>query len=264
MNLHIQELFNLSNKVAIVTGGAGWIGSAVSEGLAQAGATVVIVDKDAGKLKEITNNFTKDLNISGIAADVMEDKSLRTCLNRIVSKHGRLDILVNRAVARFSLDINNARFKDFDAAFHNGPATYAIASQQAAIQMRKIGGGSIINLGSKSGVVADNLEVLEDLSSDSLIAYGSSKAAIIHMTRYMAVYWAKDNIRVNCISPGPFPNETIRKEMPQLTRRLAEQTPLGRMGKPFELKGVVVFLASDASSYITGQNILVDGGWTSW
>ena len=261
--MHIQELFNLSKKVAIVTGGAGWLGSALSEGLAQAGATVVIVDKDAGKLCEITNNFTKDLNISGIVADVMEDKSLRRCINQVASKHGRLDILVNCAVAESGLDINNARFEDFDAAFHNGPAAYAIASQQAAINMRKTGGGAIINMGSKSGVVADNLEVLEDLS-DSLIAYGSGKAAIIHMTRYMAVYWAKDNIRVNCISPGPFPNETIQRDMPELTKRLTEQPPLGRIGKPFELKGVVVFLASDASSYITGQNILVDGGWTIW
>jgi len=264
LSVHIQELFNLSNKVAIVTGGAGWLGSAVSESLAQAGAIVVIVDKDAGKLCEITNDFSKDLDITGIAADVMEDKSLRMCINRVVSKHGRLDILVNCAVAGSGLDINNARFEDFDAAFHNGPAAYAIASQQAAIHMRKTGGGVIINLGSKSGVVADNLEVPEDLPSDSLIAYGSSKAAIIHMTRYMAVYWANDNIRVNCISPGPFPNETIQREMPQLTKRLAEQTPMGRIGKPFELKGVVVFLASDASSYVTGQNILVDGGWTSW
>ena len=260
--MHIQELFNLSNKVAIVTGGAGWLGSAMSEGLAQAGATVVIVNKNAGKLGNILSNFTKDLNISGIAADVMDDKSLRTCINRIATKHGRLDILVNCAVADSRLNINNARFEDFDAEFHNGPAAYAIACQQAAIHMRKTGGGSIINMGSKSGVVADNLEVLEDLPSDSLIAYGSGKAAIIHMTRYMAVYWAKDNIRVNCISPGPFPNETIQRDMPELTKRLAEQTPLGRLGKPFELKGVVVFLASEASSYITGQNILVDGGWT--
>jgi len=261
---HIKKLFDLSNKVAIVTGGAGWLGKALSEALAQAGATVVIIDREGDQLSEIKNYFEKDQKIYVLTADVMEDRSLRSCIDQVASKHDRLDILVNCAASGSSLDINSAHFEDYDMAFHNGPAAYAIASQQAAIYMRKIGGGSIINMGSKSGVVTDNLEVLDGLTPDNLVAYGGGKASIIHLTRHLAVYLAKENIRVNCISPGPFPNETIQTENPVLIRRLVKHTPLGRIGKPYELKGVVVFLASNASSYITGQNILVDGGWTAW
>lgn len=265
MNTHIKELFNLSEKVAIVTGGAGWLGSAISEALAEAGATVAIVDNNAGNVKMITEKFeNQGLKIFGIVADVMQDKPLRQCIDRVVSDNGRLDILVNCAFSGPAPELDMVSYTDFDEGFHKAPGAYGIASQQAVIHMRKNGGGVIINLGSMYGLVTGYPEVYEGVTMPSSIVYQAGKAAIIHMTRYMAVYWAKDNIRVNCMSPGPFPPPFTENKMIEFTHRLENKSPMRRMGKPWEMKGAAVFLASDASSYVTGQNIIVDGGWTVW
>ena len=114
------------------------------------------------------------------------------------------------------------------------------------------------------GLVTGYPEVYEGLTSPNSIVYQAGKAAIIHMTHYMAVYWARDRIRVNCITPGAFPNKSAQEKMPELMRRLEAKTPMARIGQPWELKGAAVFLASQASSYMTGQNLIVDGGWTLW
>lgn len=265
MNPHIDKLFNLSGKVAIVTGGAGWLGSAISEALAEAGAAVVIVDNNAEAVEKITEQ-SKDqgLKIFGAVADVMQDKSMRQCIDKVAVDNGRLDILVNCAYAGPVPEVDVASYKNFDEGFNKGPTAYAIASQQAAIYMRKIGGGVIINLGSMYGLITGYPEVYEGLTSPNSIVYQAGKAAIIHITRYMAVYWAKDNIRVNCLSPGSFPPAFSEKKMIEFVQRLEKKSPMGRIGKPWEVKGAAVFLASEASSYVTGQNIIVDGGWTLW
>jgi NAD(P)-dependent dehydrogenase (short-subunit alcohol dehydrogenase family) len=111
------------------------------------------------------------------------------------------------------------------------------------------------------GVVGSYPEAYDGVCNASPVAYHALKGGVIHMTRHLAVYWAKDNVRVNCLSPGPFPNENAPAEM---VERLCEKSPTGRMGNPHELKGAMLLLASNAGSYITGQNILVDGGWTAW
>ena len=116
-------------------------------------------------------------------------------------------------------------------------------------------------IGSMYGVVGSYPEAYEGICAASPVAYHTMKGGLIHQTRHLSVYWAKDGVRVNCLSPGPFPSE---KAPAGLAERLSEHSPMGRMGSPSELKGAVVFLASEASSYITGQNLLVDGGWTAW
>jgi len=189
---------------------------------------------------------------------------LRAAIDKVAADWGRLDILINCAYAGPVPLLDDVQFEDIDKGLHNGPGAYCIAAQQAAKHMRGVGGGSIINIGSMYGMVTGYPDVYEGLTSPSSIVYQAGKAAIIHMTRYMAVYWAKDNIRVNCISPGPFLQGNIPERMPEFARRIAEKVPLGRYGKSYEIKGAVVFLASAASSYMTGQNIVVDGGWTSW
>jgi NAD(P)-dependent dehydrogenase (short-subunit alcohol dehydrogenase family) len=110
-------------------------------------------------------------------------------------------------------------------------------------------------------VVGSYPEAYEDICAASPVAYHALKGGVVHLTRHLAVYWAKDGVRVNCLSPGPFPSAKAPAEM---VERLCVRSPMGRMGKPHELKGAVAFLASDASSYVTGQNLLVDGGWTAW
>jgi NAD(P)-dependent dehydrogenase (short-subunit alcohol dehydrogenase family) len=121
--------------------------------------------------------------------------------------------------------------------------------------------GSVIMLGSMYGLVASYPDAYEGLTPASPAAYHALKGGIIHLTRHLAVYWAADGVRVNCLSPGPFPAPRVS---PELIERLQRRSPMGRMGKPHELKGAIVFLASDASSYVTGQNLVVDGGWTAW
>jgi gluconate 5-dehydrogenase len=120
---------------------------------------------------------------------------------------------------------------------------------------------SIVMLGSMYGIVGSYPDAYQDLGPASPAAYHALKGGIVHLTRHLAVYWAKDNVRVNCLSPGPFPSA---KTNPRLVERLVTKSPLGRMGEPHELKGALLLLASDAGSYITGQNLIVDGGWTAW
>jgi NAD(P)-dependent dehydrogenase (short-subunit alcohol dehydrogenase family) len=116
-------------------------------------------------------------------------------------------------------------------------------------------------LGSMYGVVGSYPDVYEDLGTASPAAYHALKGGIVHLTRHLAVYWAKDRVRVNCLSPGPFPSSAAN---PQVVDRLKNKSPMGRMGEPWELKGAVLLLASNAGNYITGQNLIVDGGWTAW
>lgn len=124
--------------------------------------------------------------------------------------------------------------------------------------------GSIINIASMYGVVASYPDAYDELPVNSPPDYHALKGSLVHLTRHLAVYWAKYNIRVNAISPGPFPKPQVRQNIAGFIPRLEEKVPLGRMGNPEELKGAVILLASDAGSYITGQNLLIDGGWTAW
>ena len=114
------------------------------------------------------------------------------------------------------------------------------------------------------GVVASYPDAYEGFDINSPPTYHGLKGGLVHLTRHLAVYWAKDNIRVNAICPGAFPSQRVHDDLPQFIERLEQKVPMGRMGKPHELKGLVVLLASEAGSYLTGQNILVDGGWTAW
>ena len=142
-----------------------------------------------------------------------------------------------------------------------GAMARALAEAGSRVSVAKKKGASIIMLGSMYGQIGSYPEAYEGICSASPAAYQALKGGIIQLTRHLAVYWAKDSVRVNCLSPGPFPSD----ETPEaLISRLEARSPMGRMGKPHELKGAVVFLAGDASSYMTGQNLVIDGGWTAW
>ncbi|OHB55827.1 MAG: hypothetical protein A2Y12_15565 [Planctomycetes bacterium GWF2_42_9] len=265
MHSNTNKLFDLGGRVAIVTGGAGWLGSALSEGLAQSGAKVCVVDFNQDYLDQMRSRFENNgVKAEFINADTMQESGLKRCLDAVASGFGRLDILVNCAYTGPSPEIDEATFEDFDKGLHNGVSAYGIAAQTAVKHMRKIGGGSIINIGSMYGMVTGYPEVYAGVTKPTSIVYQAGKAAVIQMTKYMAVYWAKDHIRVNCISPGPFLQRDIPVKLPLFAARISQKVPMGRFGQPHEIKGAAVFLASDASSFITGQNIVIDGGWTSW
>ena len=137
-------------------------------------------------------------------------------------------------------------------------------SREVGTAMENVGGGSIVLFSSMYGYVSPDPRIYEEPMNVNPIEYGVGKAGIVQMTRYMAVHWAKKNVRCNCISPGPFPSSDVQQTNPLFIERLAHKVPMGRVGSQHEVAGAVNFFLSDASSFITGQNLFIDGGWTSW
>jgi NAD(P)-dependent dehydrogenase (short-subunit alcohol dehydrogenase family) len=260
----VYELFNLQGKVALLTGAAGWLGSAMSRALAEAGATLAVTSRAAARAEEFAATLPGVGHI-GLAFDQGDTDSIPALVGEVVAKLGRIDILVNNAYGGTAPSIDNATAEDFDRAYHTGVTAYFLLARAVADHLRGRGApGSIINIASMYGVVASYPDAYTDLPINSPPNYHGLKGGLVHLTRHLAAYWARENIRVNAISPGPFPTARIQGNLPEFIERLNQKVPLGRMGRPEELKGLVVLLASDAGSYITGQNILVDGGWTAW
>lgn len=267
--MHTQQYYDLQDKVALVTGGAGWLGTPMAEALAEMGATVAVVDLNGEAVEKVVSALqARDLKAIGKVGDTIEEASLRGIIDAVADQCGRLDVLVNCAYWTPTPLLDETKAADMQGAFAAATA-YMVAAQQAAIHMRKVGGGSIINIGSMYGLVTGYPKVYEGLVNPNPITYQASKGAVVQITRHLAVYYAKDGIRVNTVSPGAFPNpeNPEYKTDPNLNEfvaRLADSTPMGRIGRPEEFKGPISFLASQASSYVTGQNLLVDGGWTAW
>ncbi len=260
-----KELFDLTGKVALVTGGAGWLGTAMSESLAEAGAHLVIASRGVEKCQALADRLSDGgPECVAIKLDVNDEAQVRDVVDRSADHFGRLDILINNAYSGTAPDIDDATGEDLLASFKGNTLQYFVAAQQAVGHMRKVGGGSIVNIASMYGVVGSYPDAYVGLPVNSPVNYHACKGAVVHMTRHMAAYWAADHIRVNAISPGPFPKTDMKGKLPEFIARLERKTPLGRMGLPHEMKGVTLLLTSDAGSFITGQNILVDGGWTAW
>jgi NAD(P)-dependent dehydrogenase (short-subunit alcohol dehydrogenase family) len=260
----VQDLFDLSGRVAIVTGASGWLGSAMSRALAEAGARVVATSRNLEQAEAFAATLPGSGHL-GLAFSQDDAGEIPDVVARVVERTGRIDILVNNAYGGTAPDIDNATAEDFDRAYHTGVTAYFLLAREVVFHLRERGApGSIINIGSMYGVVASYPDAYVDLGVNSPPNYHGLKGGIVHLTRHLAAYWAGDGVRVNAISPGPFPAPRVKDAMPEFIDRLDSKVPLGRMGMPEELKGVTVLLASDAGSYITGQNILVDGGWTAW
>lgn len=260
----IQELFNLQGKVAILTGAAGWLGSAMSRALAEAGATLAVTSREAERAAEFAATLPGSGHI-GLAFDQGDDAAIPGLVATVIERLGQVDILVNNAYGGTAPSIATATAADFDRAYHTGVTAYFLLAREVADHLRsRQVGGSIINIASMYGVVASYPDAYTDLPVNSPPNYHGLKGGLVHLTRHLAAYWAKDKIRVNAISPGPFPTDKTQNRFPEFISRLEQKVPMGRMGEPEELKGLVVLLASEAGNYMTGQNILVDGGWTAW
>jgi gluconate 5-dehydrogenase len=260
----IHDLFDLHGRVAIVTGAAGWLGSAMSRALAEAGAQVVVTSRDRARAADFAATLPGEGHV-GLEFHMDDADSIPDFIAEVVRRTSRIDILVNNAYGGTAPSIDTATAEDFDRAYHTGVTSYFLLAREVVFHLRqRRAPGSIINIGSMYGVVASYPDAYTGLEINSPPNYHGVKGGIIHLTRHLAVYWAADGVRVNVISPGPFPSPRVKDAMPEFIERLEARTPLGRMGMPEELKGVTVLLASDAGSFITGQNILVDGGWTAW
>lgn len=264
MERNVMDLFNLEAKVAIVTGASGWLGSAISRALAEAGARVVVTSRQAEQAAEFAATLPGQGHL-GLSFNQGETDTIPDFVNRIAEQMGQIDILVNNAYGGTAPDIDTATAEDFDQAYHVGVTAYFLLAREVVFHLRqRQAPGSIINNASMYGVVASYPKAYAELPVNSPPNYHGLKGGVVHLTRHLAAYWAPYNIRVNAISPGPFPKDEIQASMPEFINRLEDKVPLGRMGRPEELKGAVVLLASEAGSYITGQNLLVDGGWTAW
>jgi NAD(P)-dependent dehydrogenase (short-subunit alcohol dehydrogenase family) len=260
----IDDLFSLRGRVAIVTGACGWLGSAMSRALAEAGATMVVTSRDADQAAQFATTLPGERHI-GVGFEQGDTDTIPGFVADVVRRLGRVDVLINNAYGATAPDIDDATAEDFDRAYHVGVTAYFLLAREVMFHLRgRQAPGSIVNIASMYGVVGSYPSAYEGLPANSPPNYHGLKGALIHLTRHLAVYWAKYDIRVNAISPGPFPKPDTKERLPEFIDRLEQKVPMGRMGQPEELKGAVVLLASDAGSYITGQNLLVDGGWTAW
>ncbi len=263
---NIKELFNLKDRVAIVTGGAGYLGVAESFALAEAGAKVIVADIDIDKSKKVADEITK----SGFYAaaemiDLSKEESISIIINKIYEKYKSIDILVNNGFFGRSVTLDKMSLKDWQCTIDGALNQVFLCTKYAVEKMKLKRKGSIINISSMYGIVAPDFSIYGKTGWDNPANYGAAKAAVIQFTKYCAAYYAKFGIRVNAISPGCFAHDFPNtKEFEKFKKRLIDKTMLKRIGTQEEIKGIVLYLASDASSYCTGQNIIIDGGWTAW
>ena len=251
-----MSLFDLSGRVAVVTGGNGGIGLGMARGLAQAGATVAIAARNAKKSEAAAAELAKlGAKTAVIAVDVADEASCRTMIDEAKKQLGRVDILVNNAgitIRKVPQELSLAEWRQVIDV--NLTSTF-ICSHAAYPVMRDAGGGKIINIGS----------MLSIFGAPFAPAYGASKGGVVQLTKSMAVAWAKDNIQVNAVLPGWIDTDLTkraREEVSGLNSMVLMRTPARRWGAPDDLSGIAVFLASRASDFITGAAIPVDGGYS--
>lgn len=259
----VTELLSLRGKVALITGVTGHLGTAMATALAEAGATVIASSRRLDAASAVAAQLPRidGVTHSAVTIDHMDESSIRNGFESAIKQAGRVDVLINNGHEPLGADWTSVTAEQFNCHMANATGYFLLARHLRDHAVARGGGGSIVMIGSMYGVVGSYPDAYEGVVAASPVAYHALKGGIVHMTRHLAVYWAKDGIRVNCLSPGPFPQESVS---PALIQRLTEKSPMKRMGRPDELKGPLVFLASDAASYTTGQNLVIDGGWTAW
>ncbi|QDS89126.1 3-oxoacyl-[acyl-carrier-protein] reductase FabG [Rosistilla ulvae] len=259
----IQNLFDLSGRVALISGATGWLGSAMARALAEAGASVIVAsrDRDNGAAAAASLPCADGTQHHCVVMDQLDDDSIERGFADAVSLAGGVDILINNGNAADSHDLTDVTAEQFNRVMRNVTGYFLLSRLLRDHLVGRGASGSIVNIGSMYGLVGSYPDTYEGICPASPASYHTLKGGIIQLTRHLAVYWARDGVRVNCLSPGPFPTQ---KAPPEMVERLKTKSPMNRMGLPHEVKGALLLLASDAGSYITGQNLTVDGGWTAW
>lgn len=254
--------FNLKDKCIWVAGGAGYLGQSVVKALHASGAKVLCIDLAERATAFVAREKPGD-TVEAITFDLNNTELIPSFVREQTSLYGRPDGLVNLSFGSTAKTLETLTAQDFDGVNHTGiTATFILAREIVPYMGEK--GGSIVLFSSMYGIVSPDGAIYEAPMNKNPIEYGVGKAGIIQMTRYMAVHWARQNVRCNCISPGPFPNPDVQQQYPDFIERLKEKSPMGRIGIAHEISGPVLFLLSEASAYITGHNLVVDGGWTAW
>jgi NAD(P)-dependent dehydrogenase (short-subunit alcohol dehydrogenase family) len=279
----VKEQFDLSDQVAVVTGGAGFLGQRFAECIAELGGTPVIFDVDDAinneAVNKINSNVEKDI-CQAESVDITDGDSVEAGVKRTADRLGRIDILINSAaltksgmegdgmVDDFFLPFEESRMDIWDLGMKVNLTGTMLACQSVGRVMLEQGRGSIINIASDISVVSPDHRIYEPDERDdypgagfnSPVFYSASKAGVVQLTRYLAAYWGTKGVRVNSVSPAG----VYRDHDPGFVKKFSTILPMARMAQPQEFKGVIAFLASDASSFVTGTNIMVDGGHTCW
>ena len=249
-------MFDLTGKVALVTGGNGGIGLGMARGLAQAGARVLIAGRDGPKSEAAVAALRAEgLQADAFQADVTDEASVQSLVDGAAARHGRLDILVNNAGTNIRQPAHALSLADWQAVINVNLTSAFLCARAAHPHMQRAGGGKVISIGSMMSI----------FGAPYAPAYGASKGGIVQFTRSIATAWAADNIQANAVLPGWIDTELTRKARVQvegLNERVLGRTPAGRWGAPADLAGIAVFLASSASDFITGTAIPVDGGYS--
>lgn len=256
--MNVMELFRLDDRVILVTGGAGQYGKSITEGLCEGGGTVIIASRNWEAIEKAVEDFrTKGFDVHGMQLDQADQASVRNLKEQIKKDFGRLDAFVNNAVAR-PMKGYDAPIEQFDESMKINATGMMDLLREMTDLIIESGGGSVVNISSMMGMYApiysnyEGVPGMGDLPPD----YCFHNAGLIMLTRFMAKKHAGKNIRFNCISPGGLFNNQPEK----FVENYCKKVPLGRMANKDDIKGLIVLLASDAGSYINGENILIDGG----
>ena len=264
----ISELMSLKERVAVITGGAGHIGAAMAEALAELGANIVILDISLESCLPVCERISKEYAVETLplVIDLVQEEHVRRVPDEVLNKFGRLDILVNCAALGGTSKLQGwiTPFEEQSVDTWKGALDVNLTApflltQACTPALKKSGHGSVINVASIYGILGPDMSLYEGTPMGNPAAYAASKGGLLQLTRWLATVLAPD-VRVNAITPGG-----VSRNQPEVfQRRYIERTPLKRMAIEEDFKGAVAYLASDLSSYVTGQNIIVDGGWTAW
>jgi NAD(P)-dependent dehydrogenase (short-subunit alcohol dehydrogenase family) len=264
----VAELMDLCGRVAVVTGGAGHIGSAIAAALAECGAAVAIVDRPGAASEQVAAGLTQAHGVAALplAIDLTMADSPAAVPEQVLARFGRLDILVNCAafvgtsnLRGWAVPFTEQAAEAWRACLELNLTVPFLLTQQCAPALAESGHGAVINVASTYGLVGPDLRLYEGTAMGNPAAYAASKGGLIQLTRWLATVLAP-RIRVNALTPGG----VARNQPATFSERYVQRTPLGRMAVEEDFKGAAVYLASDLSRYVTGHNLVVDGGWTAW
>ena len=264
----MSEMFSLQDRVCVITGGAGILGTAMSSALLAHGARIAIIDRDAASTARFTASVTDAQRARGYVADIRSRDQMEEVAKKVAAELGPVDVLVNNAAAKspnFFTRFEEFPLEDWDFVMGVNLTAAMVCCQVFGSAMAQRGRGSVINTLSIYGIVAPDQRIYEGSEYEghpinTPAVYSASKAALWGLTKYLASYWGGRGVRVNAITPGG----VFSGQNDTFVERYSARVPLGRMAKRDELSGALVYLASDASSYVTGQNLIVDGGLTAW
>lgn len=269
--------FNLAGRIAVITGGAGLLGKQHGRAIAGAGGTPVLLDIEGLRAQNVAQELADAYKAValGLQADITKAEEVRRCLEDVLERFGRVDILINNAANNPKTEGASgaafSRFENFSLSQWNADVSVGLTgaflcSQVIGTEMARRGRGVILNIASDLALIGPDQRIYrqpglpDQMQPAKPVTYSVVKSGLVGLTRYLATYWADRGVRVNSLSPGG----VFNGQPPQFVERLSQLIPLGRMAKLDEYQGAIVFLCSDASSYMTGSNLIIDGGRTCW